>query len=587
MFIAFEGIDGSGKTTVSNLVVERLRASGLTVKHLRAEGKFVSSVSEAIRSLARDSKNLDLDPHAEFLLYVARDVQLIEEALRPALQTYDVVLADRFLYTAEVLARFGRGLPEAYVRPVLAAAAGGLAPELVVLIDIDPTLARARRKSFKVITKDAKPPSRKGLAGVGLQHRVRRGYLELAAAAPERWFVTPNEDVLEDTVERVAELIQRAVAHGPSAALAHARSRLVAARSDATDGARAPTTPGEALESLERWLCARAEREPQVAAYLLSGLFGSGSNDARGQRLDQLRQTLAQKVPTVVLSGLTGLRDDVSWELRAALAQEHPAAVARSLGGSANQDPRVARLRERLLVLAPAELARSLARSDDDASWALRDQLYEAHPDAVAASVAWLGSARARALRDKWLATRGASLTDSYELARVAARSVHAVDDEQAWEVRAAARSAAPIASLASLGPLTCERAWEQRERSLQRATKIVMETLQGLREERAWNMRWQVASNTKEALDSIAHLDDEQAWALREAFQDVWPSTVVKTLGALADSARGRALVERQLIAHPNNVSLLKHVAAIALGIHRPGSAGADGAAEPGAWSA
>jgi hypothetical protein len=66
-----------------------------------------------------------------------------------------------------------------------------------------------------------------------------------------------------------------------------------------------------------------------------------------------------------------------------------------------------------------------------------------------------------------------------------------------------------------------------------------------------------------------------------------VWPSTVVKTLGALADSARGRALVERQLIAHPNNVSLLKHVSAIALGIHRLGSAGADGSEEPGAWSA
>src|SRR5689334_14129642 len=134
MFVVFEGIDGSGKTTVSNLVVERLRARGLTVKHLRAEGKFVSSVSEAIRSLARDSKNLELDPRAEFLLYVARDVQLIEEALRQALATHDVVLADRFLFTAEVLARYGRGLPSEYTRPILEAAAGGLSPELVVLI---------------------------------------------------------------------------------------------------------------------------------------------------------------------------------------------------------------------------------------------------------------------------------------------------------------------------------------------------------------------------------------------------------------------------------------------------------------------
>lgn len=587
MFIAFEGIDGSGKTTVSNLVVERLRGSGLTVKHLRAEGKFVSTVSEAIRSLARDSKNLDLDPRAEFLLYVARDVQLIEEALRPALQTHDVVLADRFLYTAEVLARFGRSLPLEYVRPVLDAAANGLAPDLVVLIDIDPVLARARRKASKVISKDARPPSRKGLAGVGLQHRVRRGYLELASAAPERWFVTPNEDALEDTVTRVASLIQRALTDGTAAALAHARSSPIATRTGFPGAPEAgpPKTPEQALELLAGWLDARAEREPQVAAYVLSGLHGGNVDHPLARRLDALRQSLARTVPTVVLSGLVGLNDELSWALRESLCDEHPAAVARSLSGLANRDPRVAALRRRLLGLAPAELARSLARCDDEASWSLREQLYEAEPDGVMSSLAWLGSERASKLRSKWLATRRSSLAESYELARVAARSVHAVDDELAWELRSATRSAAPIASLSSVGELVCERAWEQRQRSLSRATKVVMETLRRLREERAWAMRWQVASDTKEALDSITDLDDEQAWKLREAYRDVWPSTVVKTLGVLSDSERARALVERQLLAHPNNVSLLKHASAIALGVHR-----SDGTAlgdEPGAWSA
>jgi dTMP kinase len=563
MFIAFEGIDGSGKTTVSNLVVQRLQATGLTVKHLRAEGKFVSSVSEAIRSLARDSKNLDLDPRAEFLLYVARDVQLIEEALRPALQTYDVVLADRFLYTAEVLARYGRSLPLEYIRPVLDAAAGGLAPDLVVLIDVDPVLARARRKSFKVIAKDARPPSRKGLAGVGLQHRVRRGYLELAESAPERWFVTTNEDALDDTVDRVTELIQRAVSEGPAAALAHARSKAPTTPKNRwserpSGGLR---TPDDALDALDDWLSARAEREPQVAAYVLGGLAGS--------RVDALRRTLARKVPTVVLSGLEGLNDDVSWELREALLSEHPAAVARSLGGAANLDPRAAKLRKLLVDSAPAELAKSLAKLDDEASWALRERLFEGFPDAVVSSLAWLRSEPASALRRQWLATRRELLGESYELARVAARSVHGVGDELAWEVRALTRAAAPIASLSSIGELSCERSWALRDRSLLRATKVVMETLKTLREERAWAMRWQVAADTKEALDSVAELDDEQAWALREAYRDVWPSTVVKTLGALADSERGRALVERQLHVHPSNVSLLKHAAAIALGVH------------------
>ena len=64
-------------------------------------------------------RNLDLVPQAEFFLYVTRDVQLLEEMTRPALGRADVVIADRFLFSAEVLARFGRGLPEDFVRPVL------------------------------------------------------------------------------------------------------------------------------------------------------------------------------------------------------------------------------------------------------------------------------------------------------------------------------------------------------------------------------------------------------------------------------------------------------------------------------------
>jgi len=571
MFVVFEGIDGSGKTTVSNLVVERLKAQGLSVKHLRAEGKFVSSVSEAIRSLARDSKNLELDPRAEFLLYVARDVQLIEEALRDALRTHDVVIADRFLYTAEVLGRYGRGLPAEYTRPVLEAAAGGIKPDLVVLIDVDPVLARARRKSFKLVSKDTKPPSRKGLAGVGLQHRVRRGYLELAREQPERWFVAANEELLEGTVAQVTELVAHAVSEGATLALEAARrapSIGVGARSSIV-------SPDDALSALKRWLASRAEREPQVAAYLLSGLFGA--------EVDDLRRALATRVPTVVLAGVSGLVDAVSWELREQLCEAHPAAVARSLGGIAWQDPRALALRKRLEPLAPAELARSLTKQEEPEAWALRERLYEAYPDAVAVSLAWLTSPAAQALRERWFAERRSKLGESYELARVAARCVHGLDDAFAWEVRDATRAAAPIASLSSLGSLTSERSWQTRERSLRRATKVVMETLQRLSDERAWRMRWEVVSDTKEAIDSISGLGDEQAWALREAYLDVWPSTVVKTLGLLADSERGRALLQRQLEAHPNNVSLLKHAAAIALGTHRlpspPASMGASGA--------
>lgn len=304
MFVVFEGIDGSGKTTVSNMVAERLRARGLSVKHLRAEGKFVSAVSEAIRDLGRDARNLELVPQAEFLLYVARDVQLIEEALRPAMDESDVILADRFLFTAEVLGEKGRALPVEFTRPILKAAAAGLEPDLVILVDVDPVLARARRKAFKIAVVDRRPPSRKGLAGVGLQHRVRRGYLEMAAASPQRWAVVENEDLLEDTVVKVEELIADAHRRGAAAALEGFRAQA-SARKRVSRASGVLRTPAAALEAFLAWIDSRMQREPRVAAYMLGGMSGPG--------IDERRRQLAETVPEAVLAALVSLDDATSW----------------------------------------------------------------------------------------------------------------------------------------------------------------------------------------------------------------------------------------------------------------------------------
>ena len=125
MFVVFEGIDGSGKTTISNRVAKALRERGLSVEHLREEGAFASKVTQGIREFCRDARNMALTPRAELMLYVAREVQLADEVLRPALVRADVVIADRYFYTAEVLAQ-GRDLSRAGIDPVLAVAAGGL-----------------------------------------------------------------------------------------------------------------------------------------------------------------------------------------------------------------------------------------------------------------------------------------------------------------------------------------------------------------------------------------------------------------------------------------------------------------------------
>ena len=561
MFVVFEGIDGSGKTTVSNQVAERLRSSGISVKHLRAEGKFVSAVTEAIRDLGRDARNLELVPQAEFLLYVARDVQLIEEALRPALGKYDIVLADRFLYTAENLGGPGRHLPAAFTAPILQAAAGGLVPDLVVLVDVDPVLARARRKAHKLAVLDRRPPSRKGLAGVGLQHRLRRGYLELAAAAPERWVVIANEDSLEATVERVTALVQAASRDGVPAALAAFQGRQRAAAPSAV-APRAPQTLDEALSSFLGWVDARMVREPRVAAYMLGGMCGPG--------VDERRRQLAEQVPEAVLAALTGLQDEASWALRHKLSRSHARAVARSLSGVSSGHPLAHNLRAALEPEAPEEVLASISRLDDPEAWAIRERLLSRYPSLVVASMASLSSLQAWGLRQRWLDEQSDRLEQHYELARAAARSVSGLSEPRAWQVRERVRSIAPVAALASLAGLDDDRSWQWREQALFRAPKVVMGTLSRLDDARAWRLRRLVARDCKEALDSIHGLDAADAWHLRDESLDIWPSTVAKTLGVLADSPRGVALLSRQLRAYPDNVSLLKYASSVALGLHR-----------------
>jgi len=558
MFVVFEGIDGSGKTTVSNRVAERLRESGVPVTHLRAEGKFVSAVSESIRELGRDARNLELEPEAEFLLYVARDVQLIQQALRPALARGDVVLADRFLYTAEVLGRCGRHLSRQFVDPILAAAAGGLEPDLVVLVDVDPTLARARRKAFKIEVVDPRPPSRKGLSGVGLQHRIRRGYLELAAERRDRWVVVENEESLDETLARVTELLLEARARGASAAISRFQAQY----------ARGPRTAApmesveQALSAFLRFIDARLEREPRVAAYLLGGLSGPG--------IDERRRVLAERVPKAVLAALSGMDDAASWEFRDALAAEYPQAVAATLGGLPADHPRAAALRAQLLPRATVEVLASLSRSDDPAAWELRERFYPEHPSVVVQGLGGLASERAWALRERFLEATRSERATRYDLSRVAARSVTALDDERAWLVREEARAVSPVAAVGSLSRVLSAKSFAWRREYLTRAPKVVMGTLRNVALPESWELRRRVIADCKEALDSIDGIDAVEAWQLREEYADHWPSTAVKTLGPLADGERGRALVERQLRVHPGNISLLKHVAAIALGVHR-----------------
>jgi dTMP kinase len=556
MFVVFEGIDGSGKTTISNRVAEALRAGGLDVAHVREGGKFASDVTQRIRELGRDARNLPMTPRAELMLFVARDVQLLEEAIRPALARRDVVVADRYLYTAEVLACHGRGLPATDVKTMIQAAAGGFEPDVVFLIDVDPHVARARKRVSRLLTPEDRPSSRKGLTGVGLQHRMRDGYRRLAASDPERWLVVDNTD--EDLDALVAELtavVKDVAARGPIA-VREARGKRIERGLGKPVEAR---TPEVAETALRDWIVRRAAREPGLAAYLLGGLAGP--------TWDPLRAELAKRVPAVIAAGLRGLVDEASWELRAELALRAPGEIARSLVSLAGEDPRAWRLREELGVRVPVEVAASLDMRDDERSWAMRHHLWSAAAGRVTASVKRMITPAAWELRERFLAEKGGDAAlDDYATAEMIAQSVTGLGDERAWALRKRAFGAAPVPAIQSLAGLVDDaRAWKWRTRYLDRGAKVVMASLEGLEDPRAYSLRETVCLKVKESLDSMIGLDGPAAWRIRELTADVWPSTTVKSLGLLARTARGRELVLKILGRHPGHPTLWKHAARLA----------------------
>lgn len=548
MFIVFEGIDGSGKTTISNRVSDRLRRAGTRVTHVREEGTFRSAAAQAIRELGRDARNLMLSPISELLLYVARDAQSLEEMVVPALATSDVVIADRCLYSAELLATAGRGVPASLVQSIVAPILARAVPDLCILIDVPPDIARARRRVSKLLAPDKKPSSRKGLTGGGLQVRMREAHLAMARQKPEQWLIVDNDDVdLDAVVEMVTVAIQTAMARGVAAGIAEGRKRQPPRRWQMPSGV---ATADDARATLLSWVEHRAAREPHLAAYVLGGLTGDD--------VDRWRWKLADRSPVIIAAGLSGLDDAAAWRLREHLADRAVDGVVRSLSGIATEQ--AYRHRRALAAVAPEAVASSLGGLDDDEAWALRDRLHAVVPDAIAGSLAHLTSARADAERRAWLEMQPPDGPITYLQAKAGARMVAGRDDDLAWQIRELVFGLAPVEAIAGLRG-EGERTWAWRERFAERAPKPIAESLVELTSPQAWRMRERLAGVCREVFGTMQGLDGPEAWALRECHADTWPSTVVKSLGPLSDTPRGEAFVAKMLAEHPG-VSMLRNAA-------------------------
>ncbi len=182
LFITFEGLDGSGKTTQVRRLAERLRAYGRTVLETAEPGG--TAIGRKIRRVLLDGANQELSPTAELLLYFASRAQNVDERIRPALDRGEIVLADRFTDSTLVYQGCGRGLGADTVLALDRIACRGLKPDLTLLVDIDveTSLARARARNA------AEPAGETRMDEQSLEfHRkVYEAYQALAAREPER-----------------------------------------------------------------------------------------------------------------------------------------------------------------------------------------------------------------------------------------------------------------------------------------------------------------------------------------------------------------------------------------------------------------
>jgi dTMP kinase len=182
LFITFEGMDGSGKTTQMHRLASRLRGLGRTVLETAEPGG--TPIGMKIRRILLDSANQELSPSAELLLYFASRAQNVDEWIVPALARGEVVLADRFTDSSLVYQGCGRGLGAEAVMELDRIACRGLKPGLTILVDIDAetSLARARGRNI------AEPhcETRMDDQSIGFHRQVYRAYHALAAREPER-----------------------------------------------------------------------------------------------------------------------------------------------------------------------------------------------------------------------------------------------------------------------------------------------------------------------------------------------------------------------------------------------------------------
>ncbi len=196
MFISFEGIEGSGKSTQIELIEELIRAKGYQVKKLREPG--TTELGEKIRNIFLEKTTETVDPITEaFLLYASRK-HLDQNFLRQNLSDGAIVIADRYADATLAYQSYGKGLDHNFVK-LIHDSSQLLSPDLTFYMDISAELSRERISDREMDRMESE--------SIGFFKKVREGYLQIAHDNPERVVVLDANKTIDELHESIKKII--------------------------------------------------------------------------------------------------------------------------------------------------------------------------------------------------------------------------------------------------------------------------------------------------------------------------------------------------------------------------------------------
>ncbi|MBI4665486.1 MAG: dTMP kinase [Nitrospinae bacterium] len=205
VFITFEGIEGSGKSTQINLLADRLRADGWQVVVTREPGG--TPAGQALRKILLDPATGSLDSLTELLLFSAARRELVSKIIAPAVSAGQIVLCDRFADSTVAYQGYGRGMDISSIKSITQMVCGDAWPDKTIILDL-PVEDGLKRASARFAV-EGHAEARFEYEGVKFHIRVREGFQKIAQAEPERVTLIGATGDVEDVALSVYESVKR------------------------------------------------------------------------------------------------------------------------------------------------------------------------------------------------------------------------------------------------------------------------------------------------------------------------------------------------------------------------------------------